>query len=104
ILRELNIVHGHIFPYSPRPGTPAARMPQVDKATIKRRAAELRAEVADVRKAWLNAMVGKPLSVLAEADGTGHAENFARVVVPGGTPRGTIVTVTPRAVVEGRLQ
>ena len=104
ILRELNIVHGHIFPYSPRPGTPAARMPQVDKATIKQRAAELRAEVADVRKAWLNAMVGKPLSVLAEADGTGHAENFARVVVPEGTPRGTIVTVTPRAVVEGLLQ
>jgi threonylcarbamoyladenosine tRNA methylthiotransferase MtaB len=104
ILRELNIVHGHIFPYSPRPGTPAARMPQVDKATIKQRAADLRAEVANVRKAWLNAMVGRPLSVLAEADGTGHSENFARVVVPKGTPRGTIVTVTPRAVVEGLLQ
>ncbi len=104
ILRELNIVHGHIFPYSPRPGTPAALMPQVDKATIKQRAAQLRADVADIRKAWLDSMVGRPLSVLAEADGTGHAENFARVVVPKGTPRGTIVTVTPRAVVEGLLQ
>ena len=37
IIRELGIVHGHVFPYSPRPRTPAARMPQVDKATIRRR-------------------------------------------------------------------
>jgi threonylcarbamoyladenosine tRNA methylthiotransferase MtaB len=102
IVRELGIVHGHVFPYSPRPGTPAARMPQLDKATIRQRAAELRAEVAAVREPWLAALVGQPLSVLAEADGTGHAGNFARVAVPDTVPPGAIVAVTP-ARVEGAL-
>ena len=104
IIRELEIVHGHVFPYSPRPGTPAARMPQLDKATAKDRAAELRAEVAQVREAWLKQLVGRPLSVLAETDGTGHAGNFARVAVPQGTPPGAIVSVTPTAVDGGLLR
>jgi threonylcarbamoyladenosine tRNA methylthiotransferase MtaB len=103
IVRELGIVHGHVFPYSPRPRTPAARMPQVDKATIRRRAAELRETAAQVRSDWLRSLVGRPLAVLAEADGTGHAENFARVMVPAGTPRGAIVTVTPKRLEEGLL-
>ena len=104
IVRELGIVHGHVFPYSPRPDTPAARMPQLDKATIKSRAAELRAEVAAVRDAWLADLVGTELAVLAEADGTGHAPNFARVAVPNDAPPGTIVSVTPRTVEQGLLQ
>jgi threonylcarbamoyladenosine tRNA methylthiotransferase MtaB len=103
IVRELGIVHGHVFPYSPRPGTPAARMPQLDKATIRHRAAELRAEVAKVRGDWLTSLLGRELSVLAESDGTGHAGNFARVAVPLAAP-GTVTTVTPGAVVEGLLQ
>ncbi len=103
IIRERQIVHGHIFPYSPRPGTPAARMPQVAPATIKARAAELRAAVAEVRAAWLATLVGKPLQVLAERDGSGHAENFARVALPPGTLPGTIVTITPTKIAEGLL-
>ena len=104
IIRELGIVHGHIFPYSPRPGTPAARMPQVDTPTIRRRAAELRAECAAVRAEWLNSLVGTPLSVLAERDGTGHAENFARVALPQGVVAGTITSITPTRIEEGLLQ
>jgi threonylcarbamoyladenosine tRNA methylthiotransferase MtaB len=103
IVRELGIVHGHVFPYSPRPGTPAARMPQVDKATIRERAADLRAEIAAIRDNWLAGLVGNELSVLAERDGTGHAGNFARVVLPMGTPPGTILAVTPRIVENGLL-
>jgi threonylcarbamoyladenosine tRNA methylthiotransferase MtaB len=103
IVRELGIVHGHVFPYSPRPATPAARMPQLDKATIRERAAELRAEVAAVRDAWLASLVGTELSVLAETGGTGHAGNFARVAVPRETPPGEIVAVRPRAVEAGLL-
>ncbi|MBX7514881.1 MiaB/RimO family radical SAM methylthiotransferase [Qipengyuania sp. GH38] len=95
IIRDLGIVHGHIFPYSPRPGTPAARMPQVDRATIKQRAAELREAVAKTRADWLATLVDKPLNVLAERDGTGYAENFARVDLPAGTEPGRIVTITP---------
>lgn len=104
IVRELGIVHGHIFPYSPRPGTPAARMPQLDKATIRARAAELRADVSATREAWLASLLGSELSVLAETDGTGHADNFARVAVPEGTARGTVLPVTPRTLVNGLLQ
>ncbi len=103
IIRELAIVHGHIFPYSPRPGTPAARMPQVERATIKRRAAELRAEVAKVRAEWLATLVDKPHSVLAEADGTGYSPQFARVKLPTGTKRGSIVSVTPTTLEDNLL-
>ena len=103
IVRELGIVHGHVFPYSPRPKTPAARMPQVEHATIRERAAELRAEVATVRTRWLEGLIGHEQSVLAEADGTGHAGNFARVAAPAGTPRGAIVAVTPHTIEEGLL-
>jgi threonylcarbamoyladenosine tRNA methylthiotransferase MtaB len=103
IVREFGIVHGHVFPYSPRPGTPAARMPQVERSTIRRRAAELRESVAEVRQAWLRSLVGRPLTIVAEADGTGYAENFARVAAPAGTPRGAIVSVTPARIEEGLL-
>lgn len=103
IIRELAIVHGHIFPYSPRPGTPAARMPQVERQTVKRRAAELRAEGAHLRAAWLATLVDKPLEVLAERDGTGYSPQFARVALPTGTPRGSIVTVTPTTLEDNLL-
>lgn len=103
IISELGIVHGHVFPYSPRPGTPAARMPQVDPARVKARAAELRARVAEVRASWLASLVGRPLELLAERDGTGHARCFARVLLPPGTEPGAVVAVTPTRVIEGLL-
>ena len=103
IIRDCGIVHGHIFPYSPRPGTPAARMPQVERATIRRRAAELRAAVAGLRRDWLATLVDKPLEVLAEADGTGYSPEFARVKLPQGTLRGSIVTVRPTTLEDNLL-
>ncbi|MEY4238935.1 MAG: hypothetical protein RL339_1536 [Pseudomonadota bacterium] len=103
IIRELGIVHGHVFPYSTRAGTPAARMPQVPPTIIKSRAAELREAVAGERAAWLQTLLDKPQEVLAERDGTGHAPNFARVQLAPGTQAGTIVTVTPTRIVEGLL-
>ena len=103
IITELGLVHGHIFPYSPRPGTPAARMPQVDPQTIKSRASELRSAVAGERARWLQMQLGQPLEILAERDGTGHAPNFARVQLPPGTKAGMIVRMTPTRIVEGLL-
>ncbi|MEQ6332118.1 tRNA (N(6)-L-threonylcarbamoyladenosine(37)-C(2))-methylthiotransferase MtaB [Sphingobium sp. MK2] len=80
LIADCDIVHGHIFPYSPRTGTPAARMPQVDRATIKARAARLRAACESQRNAWLRSLVGTTQSVLVERSGlSGHAENFAPV-------------------------
>ncbi|WP_404481943.1 MiaB/RimO family radical SAM methylthiotransferase [Novosphingobium sp. BL-52-GroH] len=104
IVEELGVVHGHVFPYSPRPGTPAARMPQVEHAAIRARASQLRETVAKVRASWLAAHLGKPLWVLAERGGTGHAPDFAPVRVPPDTQPGTLVSVTPARVVEGILE
>lgn len=103
IVAELGIVHGHVFPFSPRPGTPAARMPAVDPARVKSRAAELRGVIAQQREVWLKGQFGKPLAVLAENDGTGHAENFAPVKLPPGTRPGTILAFTPGRIDKGLL-
>ena len=103
IIDELDIVHGHIFPYSPRPGTPAARMPQVDRALVKTRAAQLRDAVDARRSAWLSSCVGETMTVLAERDGTGYAPHYARVELPAGTPAGELITITPRALEGGLL-
>jgi threonylcarbamoyladenosine tRNA methylthiotransferase MtaB len=103
LITELGIVHAHVFPFSPRPGTPAARMPQVPRAVIKARAAELRARAAALRAEWLASLVGQRLPVLAETDGTGYAPAYARVAVPAGVAAGEIVEITPRAVKEGLL-
>ena len=102
-IADLAIVHGHVFPYSPRPGTPAARMPQVERGAIRRRAGELREAVAKAHAEWLASLVGKPLTVLAERDATGYAPQFARVALPAGTVPGSIVTLTPRRVEKGLL-
>ncbi|QYU68771.1 MiaB/RimO family radical SAM methylthiotransferase [Leptolyngbya sp. 15MV] len=104
IINALDVVHGHVFPYSVRPGTPAARMPQVDSATIRRRAADLRTAVAERRTRWLQRHLGVPQAVLAERDGTGYAPDYARVAVPPGTAPGAIVSVTPTRVEQGLLR
>ncbi|MFN3989261.1 MAG: MiaB/RimO family radical SAM methylthiotransferase [Erythrobacter sp.] len=103
IIRECQIVHGHIFPYSPRPGTPAARMPQVPREVVKARAAELRAAVAETRARWLGSLVGQSFPVLAERDGTGYSPPYARFRLPPGTRAGKVVTITARTIEEGLL-
>lgn len=67
----------HVFPYSSRPGTPAARMPMVEKDVIKRRAAVLRAKGEERLQKFLNAQVGSTQSVLVETPTTGRTAQFA---------------------------
>lgn len=98
LLDDCEIVFGHIFPFSPRPGTPAARMPQLDRALIRDRAAKLRG-AAEARKArWLQSLVGTRQRALIELDGqSGHAPNFAGVTLeqrlPASNMRGTMIDV-----------
>jgi len=103
LIAAARVVHGHIFPYSPRPGTPAARMPQVDPVVVRARAADLRAAVARARATWLQTLVGRPREVLAERDGTGHSGEFAGYRLPPGTRAGQLVTLTPTTITEGLL-
>ena len=87
LLDDCEIVTAHIFPFSPRPDTPAARMPQVDRRTIKARAARLREAASLRRSAWLDSLVGSMQPVLIENSGKGHTDTFAPVLVEG-APRG----------------
>ena len=81
LVEECDIVMGHIFPFSPKRGTPAARMPQVDPKAVRARARRLREACARRKAAWLAGLVGTTQRVLVERDGRGHAENFAPVQV-----------------------
>lgn len=92
IVAECDIVHGHIFPYSPREGTPAARMPQVAPEVARARARLLREACEARRDGWLDALVGTVQTMLVEQDGlTGHAENFARIRLPAPAAPGSII-------------
>jgi threonylcarbamoyladenosine tRNA methylthiotransferase MtaB len=81
LVDDCDIVMGHIFPYSPKAGTPAARMPQVPPAAVKERARRLREACARRKAAWLEGLVGTRQRALVERDGKGHAENFAPVAL-----------------------
>jgi threonylcarbamoyladenosine tRNA methylthiotransferase MtaB len=76
----------HVFPYSPRPGTPAARMPQVDGSVIKDRARRLRATSDAALKRRLAGEVGNQRQVLIESISQGRTEHFIPVAVSGDTP------------------
>jgi len=83
LIDECDIVMGHIFPFSPKRGTPAARMPQVPPPVVKARARALREASARRNRAWLESLVGTRQKVLVERDARGHAENFAPVRLDG---------------------
>ena len=92
LLDDCDIVTAHVFPFSPRPDTPAERMPQLPRDAVKARAARLREAVAERRTRWLDTLVGTTQRVLIEGDGSGHAGNFAPVEVEG-TKRGQVCDV-----------
>lgn len=92
---ELSYVHG--FPFSPRPGTPAARMPQVAGGEIKERAARLREAAEAAHARHLAARIGRQLSVLTERGDTGRAEDFTLVRFGRSVAPGQILPVTAHA-------
>ncbi|MFA7416598.1 MAG: tRNA (N(6)-L-threonylcarbamoyladenosine(37)-C(2))-methylthiotransferase MtaB [Rhizobium sp.] len=93
LAEEIGIAYLHVFPYSPRPGTPAARMPQLDRRLVKERAASLRRTAEELQARHLAAMVGTRQTILVENSGMAHTENFTLVAAPGLAPR-DVVTVT----------
>ena len=83
LLEDCDIVAAHVFPFSPRPNTPAARMPQLAHEVVKARAARLRGVAAGRRSAWLQTLVGTRQPVLIESEGAGHTDAFAPIAVDG---------------------
>jgi threonylcarbamoyladenosine tRNA methylthiotransferase MtaB len=95
LIDDCDIVHAHIFPYSPRDGTPAARMPQLAPAVRKERAARLRATAANRRARWLTSLIGTRQDVLVERPGNrGHSPNFAEVMWDTTAPVGSVQSIT----------
>ncbi len=91
LVEQCGLTWLHVFPFSPRPGTPAARMPQLDGATIRARAARLRRLGTARVAAYLAAQVGTDHSVLVESPRMGRTEQFAEVAFPADRPVGRIV-------------
>ena len=91
LVEECGLTWLHVFPFSPRAGTPAARMPQLDGATIRDRARRLRTAGARRRTAWLAAQAGSAQRALMESPRLGRTEGFAEVAFATDRPVGEIV-------------
>jgi len=93
LVAQCELVHLHVFPFSPRPGTPAARMPQVDRALIKERAHRLRERGEAALRVHLQAQVGSRQRVLAEQGTSARSEQFTRVRLAKPMASGRIIDV-----------
>lgn len=93
LVADCDVAHLHVFPYSPRAGTPAAKMPAVPGPVIKARAAALRALGHQRLTAHLDRRVGGVASVLVERDGQGRSEDYASVALEGDFQPGDLVAV-----------
>ena len=82
LLDDCDVISAHVFPFSPRPGTPAARMPQVERELVKARAARLRAHAEARRMSWLDSLIGTCQRVLIENErGHGHGESNSPILL-----------------------
>jgi len=94
LVEECGLTWLHIFPYSKRDGTPAARMPQIDGRTIKSRAELLRSLGKKVRSKHLKEQIGRKHKVLMESSVLGRTEQFAEVLFASPKQEGSIVDAT----------
>ncbi|SDL82064.1 tRNA (N(6)-L-threonylcarbamoyladenosine(37)-C(2))-methylthiotransferase MtaB [Paracoccus chinensis] len=94
LVEDCGLTFLHVFPYSARQGTPAARMPRVPGPEIKDRAARLRAVGEAALAAHLAAQVGRTHRVLTEGPRLGRTEQFTEVAFAGDLPEGTLLDVT----------
>ncbi len=91
LIDECELTYLHVFPFSPRTGTPAARMPQVARPVIKERAAQLRARGAERLQSYLAAQQGREVEVLVERDMIGRTAHFCEIQLDRAYKAGQIV-------------
>ena len=101
LVDECGLTQLHVFPFSPRPGTPAARMPQLDPAVVRERARRLREKGDAALRAYLERQVGTRRRVLAESRMLGRTEQFVLVRLPRSVEPGTLLEL-PIAGHDGR--
>lgn len=102
LLADCGLAQAHVFPYSPRPGTPAARMPQVPPAVARARAADLRAESARRLADFTAAFVGLSVDTVSEG-GQGLTAHGLRLRYAAPRPKGALVRLTPTHLNDGLL-
>ena len=100
LIEDCNITFLHIFPFSPREGTPAARMPQVDRYIIKKRAKILREIGKKKLLEYYDGLKNKKINVIVEDKGRGRSDTFAKVQIDNNLDNGQIV----KMIVTGRNQ
>jgi threonylcarbamoyladenosine tRNA methylthiotransferase MtaB len=107
LIEECGLTFLHVFPYSARQGTPAARMPQVAGALRRERAARLRAAGDAARRRFFESRIGRDSRVLVEKSGdgmaTGHCEHFAPVRLQTAAPAGAVVATRITAANDSEL-
>ncbi len=105
IIEEAGLTYLHVFPYSEREGTPAARMPQVDPPVRKDRAKQLRELGSNKVLALNKSHIGKTISIVVESDGIGRAPDFSQVKLPESLNAkcGEIINVTISGVSDGNM-
>ncbi len=103
LVQDCGLTFLHVFPFSPRKGTPAARMPPVNGAVIRDRAARLRAAGAEALTRHLAAQVGQVHRILTESPRMGRTEQFTEVGFARDQPEGRIVAAAITGHVAGRL-
>ena len=94
LVDECGLTQLHVFPFSPRPGTPAARMPQLDRAIVKERAQRLRAKGEAALRVHLEGQIGATRLVLTERGGIGRTEQFTAVRLTSAAEPGTFLDLT----------
>ncbi|WP_028955783.1 tRNA (N(6)-L-threonylcarbamoyladenosine(37)-C(2))-methylthiotransferase MtaB [Sulfitobacter sp. 20_GPM-1509m] len=103
LVEECGLTWLHVFPYSPRPGTPAARMPQVNGRAIKERAARLRAAGAAQVQRHLSAQVGRTHQILMESPHMGRTAQFTEVHFDAPQTEGSIVIASITGMADSHL-
>ena len=96
LIKDAGLTWLHVFPYSAREGTPASRMPQIEKNLIRERAAALRGLGTKMENAFLDTQIGRNQRILMESDQIGRSEHFAKVRVTGATVKsGQLLSICP---------
>ncbi len=103
LVEDCGLTWLHVFPFSPREGTPAARMPQLDRAIIKERASRLRALGDVVKERHLQGLVGTTQTALVEGKHKARTGGFAEIVLPNELPVGSIVDLKITSYLDGKL-
>jgi len=104
LVEECELTWLHVFPYSARPGTPAARMPQHPKSLCKERAAQLRQAGSSAETKFFNAAIGSEATIVVEQGARGRTEQFAPVILNQPAPEGSLLQVAITGVKDKSLE